>query len=156
MRPYGFHARRSGRRGFTLVEVLVCAALLVIGFVALVAAYGHDTATTQRSEDLTLAAFLANEIHDMALRMPLASVLALDGTVYNPAVLSTGTTGDLAGWGQTVHVAPVSADDLNQTVSATGAKAARVTVDVTYLGKPVLTQVYHVFDLTSVPFTDSN
>ena len=78
----------SARHAFTLVEVLVCAVLLAIGFVALIAAYGHDTIITQRGEDLTLAAFLANEIRDMALQMPLADVLGMDGMVAAPAIAS--------------------------------------------------------------------
>lgn len=156
MRQYAHSAGRSTGRGFTLAEVLVCAVLLAIGFVALIAAYGHDTVTTQRGEDLTVAAFLANEVRDMALQMPLASVFALDGTVYDPAVLSTGSPTDVAGWSQTVHVAAVSKDDLNQTVPVTGAMAARVTVDVVFRGKPSLSQTYYVFDMASVPFTDSD
>ncbi len=156
MRQHAHNAGRATRPGFTLAEVLVCAVLLAIGFVALIAAYGHDTVTTQQGEDLTLAAFLANEVRDMALQMPLASVFAMDGTVYNPAVLSTGSPADLAGWTQTVHVAAVSKDDLNQTVPVAGARAARVTVDVAYRGNPSLSQTYYVFDMASVPFTDSD
>jgi prepilin-type N-terminal cleavage/methylation domain-containing protein len=156
MRQYANSAGRSSGRGFTLAEVLVCAVLLAIGFVALIAAYGHDTVTTQRGEDLTVAGFLANEVRDMALQMPLASVFAMDGTVYNPAVLSTGSPADLAGWTQTVHVAAVSKDDLNRTVPVAGAAAARVTVDVVYRGNLSLSQTYYVFDLASVPFTDAD
>jgi prepilin-type N-terminal cleavage/methylation domain-containing protein len=156
MRRSANQAGRSTARGFTLAEVLVCAVLLAIGFVALIAAYGHDTITTSRGEDLTVAAFLANEIRDMALQMPLASVFALDGTVYNPAVLSTCAPADLAGWTQTVHVAAVSKDDLNHTVPVAGAQAARVTVDVVYRGNLSLSQTYYVFNMASVPFTDGD
>lgn len=141
---------------FTLVEVLVCAVLLAIGFVALIAAYGHDTIITQRGEDLTIAAFLANEIRDVVLQMPLAAVLSLDGMVADPAILSTGSSDGLTNWVQRVHVTPVSKNDLNTTVPMAGAEAARVTVDVYYRGKISLSQTYYVFDLASVPFTDSD
>ncbi|MGB2781362.1 MAG: prepilin-type N-terminal cleavage/methylation domain-containing protein, partial [Phycisphaerae bacterium] len=84
--------KRRSPRAFTLVEVLVCAVLMVLGFVALVAAFGHETVVTQRGEDITLATFLADEIRDRAFGMNFAVVLALDGVSYDPAILSTGAS----------------------------------------------------------------
>lgn len=141
------HARQNG---FTLVEVLVSAVILAIAFTALVAAFGHDSVTTVRGEEVTQATFLADEIHDMALRLPLASVLALNNQTYNPAILSTGSTQGLTNWSQKIAASQVSAADLN----AAGTGAAKLTVEVRRHGKPVLTQVYYVVDMNGVPFTD--
>jgi hypothetical protein len=56
--------------GFTLAEVLICSVILLIGFMALVAAFGLASVSIQRGEDVTVATFLADEIRDMALQMP--------------------------------------------------------------------------------------
>jgi prepilin-type N-terminal cleavage/methylation domain-containing protein len=147
--PYG------RRGGFTLVEVLVCAILLGIGFLALVAAFGQDSVSTQRGEDVTMATFLADEIRDLALQMSFADVLAMDDTTRSPTVLSTGETAARAGWVQHILVDPVSATNLNQPVGAGAAGAARITVEVRSNSKPVLAQTYYVFKMDGVPFTDS-
>lgn len=156
MASHATHAvRRAPARGFTLVEVLICAVLLVLGFTALVAAFGHDTVVAQRGEDVTTGTYLADEIHDMAFQMDFADVLALNGTTYNPAILSTGTSENLADWTQHVTVTPVSGTDLNLTVAAAGATAARLTVEVRLRGAPVVTQTYYRFSMDGVPFTDA-
>jgi len=146
----------NGRRpGFTLAEVLVCALLLALGFVALVAAFGHEGLCTQRAEDVTLATFLADEIRDMALQMNFAQVFGLGAQPFNPAVLSTGDPAGLTGWAQHVTVCPVSATNLNQQVAQGVADAARVTVEVRRNSKPVIAQTYYIFKMDAVPFTDS-
>jgi len=145
----------STQGGFTLVEVLVCSVLLVIGFLALVGAYGHESVVTQRSEDVTVAAFMADEVRDMTLQMTFGDVLNLNGAAFSPARLSTGAAQDLAWWSQHITVAPLSGTDLNKVVSDGSAKAARVTVEVKSHGTPVVTQTYYVFKMDGVPFTDS-
>jgi len=156
--PMPINHKMVGRRtagAFTLVEVMICAVLLALGFIALVAAFGHDTVMAQRAEDTTLGTFLADEIRDMAFQMTFANVLNLDGVVYSPARLSTGSTEDLANWSQLLTVTPVAATDLNQAVAAQGATAARISVEVRLRNTPVLTQTYYKFDMEGVPFTDA-
>jgi len=149
------HLRRGcGRRGFTLAEVIVSAALLAIGFTALVASFGHESVVIQRGEDITLATFLAEEIRDKAFQMAFADALDLDGTTYSPASLSTGVSEDLSNWSQRISVTPVSSSDLNEEVEAAEAQAARLTVEVFAGGNPVLTQTYYIFDFAGVPFTE--
>ena len=140
--------------GFTLVEVLIAAVLMVLGFTALVAAFGYEGVAIQRGEEITYGTFLANEIHDMALRMDFADVFALDDETYDPARLSTGVTQDRPHYAQQIAVAPVDDQDLSTTVSQGDAQAARVTVTILAYDKRVLTQTYYVFDLSEVPFTD--
>jgi prepilin-type N-terminal cleavage/methylation domain-containing protein len=149
------NASNRRRRGFTLAEVLVCALLLALGFVALVAAFGHEGLCTQRAEDVTLATFLADEIRDMALQMNFAQVFNLGAQPFNPAVLSTGDPAGLTGWAQHVTVRPVSATNLNQQVAQGVADAAQLTVEVRRNSKPVIAQTYYIFKMDGVPFTDS-
>ena len=156
MKPLALiNAPNGRRRGFTLAEVLVCALLLALGFVALVAAFGHEGLCTQRAEDVTLATFLADEIRDMALQMNFAEVFNLGAQPFNPAVLSTGDPAGLTGWAQHVTVRPVSATNLNQQVAQGVADAAQLTVEVRRNSKPVIAQTYYIFKMDAVPFTDS-
>jgi len=145
-------ARRVG--GFTLVEVLIASVLVVLAFVALVAAFGYEGLVIQRGEEITYGTFLANEIHDKALRMSFTDVFDLDGTTYDPAILSTDTVQERDEFSQHVAVTPVDATDLGVAVDESVAQAACLTVTVTAHGKPVLTQTYYIFDLAEVPFTD--
>jgi prepilin-type N-terminal cleavage/methylation domain-containing protein len=148
---YAFDGRRGAcRRGFTLAEVLVASTLLVIGFVALVAAFGRDSEVAQRSDDATTATFLADEIHSMALQTPFAGLSALSG--LHPAILSDGTALGDTKWSQFVTVTNVDESDLGYPPSGP-VKAVRLTVDVRALGKSVLTQTYYIFDMTGVPTT---
>jgi len=152
--------RRRPRRpdrpaaGFTLVEVLIASVLVVLAFVALVAAFGYEGVVIQRTEEITYGTFLAGEIHDRALRQSFASIFDLDGQTYDPAILSTGAAQDRDEFAQEIRVTPVQADDLAVTVSPSGAEAVKLDVTILAHGKPVVTQTYYVFDLTDIPFTD--
>jgi hypothetical protein len=153
------HSRNRLKRSrhaaaFTRAEVLVCTVLLGLAFVALVAAYGHDSVVIQRSEEITYGTFLASEVRDRALRMDFADVFDLDGTTYDPAMLSTGVRQAQTQYAQQIAVVPVTAADLNIQVAQAQADAARVTVTVLAYNKPVLEQTYYVFDLSSVPFQE--
>ena len=141
--------------GFTLAEVLICSVIVLIGFMALVAAFGQESVSIQRGEDTTVATFLADEIRDMALQMPFADVLALNGMTYSPVILSTGQAEQRTNWSQIIAVTPVSASDLNHAPTGE-TTAARLTVDVRANGRTVLTQTYYIFKLDAVPYTDSS
>ena len=147
--------RRRGRRpGFTLAEVLVCATLLAIGFVGLLAAYGQETGTVARSEEMTLAISLADEIRDAALGMTFAQVRGLDGADYVPAHLSTGASNDLANWEQVISVAAVQVKDLTKPDASGNPKAVQLTVTIKTRQKTVLVQSYYFFDPSAVIYTD--
>ncbi len=144
----------AARTGFTLAEVLVASVLVVLAFTALVAAFGHQGVVVARSEEIAYGTFLANEIHDMALRMDFADVFNLDGQTYSPALLSTGIAQDRAEYAQQITVTPVDALDLGTVVDEDEAEAARLDVTILAHGKPVMRQTYYVFDLSEVPFSD--
>ena len=154
------HTPNRSRRaaGFTLAEVLVAVVLMGLAFIALVAAFGYNSTVTQRSEDMTLGTFLADEIRGMAFRMSLADTLAMDGTTFSPAVLSTGVPQDSEA---RFRMLPDDGEYRirvylmrNAAVQPQTAKAARITVEVRLRGTPVATQTYYRFDMEGVPFTD--
>ena len=144
--------KRGVRQGFTLAEVLVSAALLALAFTALLASFGHEAVVAQRGEDIMVATYLADEIRTMALQMSFADVLALNGTEYSPAVLSTGANHDVTYWSQHIAVAPVLAADLGVQDDSGAARAARIIVTVSAHGTPVVSATYYVFDISGVPF----
>lgn len=150
----GRYDNRARRSGFTLAEVLISAALIAVAFVALVSAFGHESVVTQRGEEITIATGLADEVRNMALQMEFSGLLDLDGTVFSPAILSTGTAQGDAAWAQTVHVTAVSATDLNAENPESGPLAARVDVSVSRSGRPVVDQAYYVFDRGDVVFVE--
>ena len=143
---------RPARRAFTLAEVLVCAGILSLVFVSLLAALGHESEAVQSGADTTAATFLAEEIRDMALRMDFQDVLALDGTVYDPAVLSTGVAQAQTEFSQVISVVPVDAEDLSATVSPGDAKAAHLVVMVRARGKQAMIQDFYIFDLSDIHY----
>jgi len=144
----------SRAAAFTLLEVLIASVLLVLGFTALVGAFGYEGVVIQRGEEITYGTFLANEIHDMASRMSFDSVFYLDDQTFAPALLSTGTSQDRSEYSQQITVTPVDAEDLSSTVEQENAEAARLTVTILAYDKPVVVQTYYVFDMSEVPFTD--
>ena len=144
--------RQAAPGGFTLAEVLVATVLLALACAALIAAFGYESTVIQRGEEATVATYMAEEIRDMALQMDLEDVFGLDGTVFEPAVLSTGESQDDDRYAQAISVIPVRAADLGLQVQADQADAARMVVTVTARGTPVLTQLYYILDLEGVPY----
>ncbi len=148
--------RTRPKRGFTLAEVLISVVLLALGFIALMAAFGNESVVAQRGEDVMTATYLADEVRDMALGLSFSEVLALDDTTFDPAVLSTGAAQGSARWSQQVWVDPVLVDDLTVIDPSESPAAARVTVAVLCNGDRVMTQVYHLFEMTGVPFVSED
>ncbi len=145
------HKRRRGR-GFTLAEVLIASVVLSLVFVALLAAFGHESLVVQRGEEITVATFLVEEIRDMALQLDFENVFSLDGVTYSPAVLSTGESQSKVQYAQSVEVTPLENSDLETPVSEQDADAALLEVTVTVRDEPVLTQCFHIFDMSGVQY----
>jgi hypothetical protein len=137
--------RRGG--GFTLAEVLICSVILLLGFMAMMAAFGTASVSIQRGEDATVATFLADEVRDWALQRPFDDVLAND--VPFPGIMSTG-------WSVVVVVTPKLATDLTSDVAVdvAAATAARMTVDVRANNQSVVKQAYYIFKLDPGTFMD--
>ncbi len=154
-KPANPSARRGGRRrrGFTLAEVLISSAILSLVFVALLAAFGHGSLVVQRGEEVTVATFLAEEVRDMAIQMDFSDIFLLHQETFDPAILSTGESQSRTEYAQSVVVMPLDSATLALTSPMT-ADAALLAVTVTCRGEPVVTQFFHVFDLSGVQYVE--
>jgi len=138
-------------RGFTLVEVLMAAAIMGILFVALMEALRTGLQMLEQSQRTTIASVLAEEVYQMTLALPLADpqdpthwgvetgelppfddVDDYDGMVFSPPRNTDGNViAGMEDYEQQVTVVSVSEADLNQVVADGASDIARVTVTVT-------------------------
>ena len=149
-------SRRSA--GFTLVEVLVAVAIVGIVFTVLLEAFTVGLRMLEQSRHTTIAAGLAEEIHEMVLTLPLSDpeqptnwgleagesapdfddLDDLDGLVISPPLTSDGfVLADRANYAQQVTVVSVSATDFNQVVADGASDVYRISVSITYQGGEV-------------------
>jgi prepilin-type N-terminal cleavage/methylation domain-containing protein len=77
---HGFPIRRTRRwdAGFTLAEVLVCAVIVTIAFVALLSVIPYSSAAVQSGNQTSTATFLANQKLEEAKSIPWTSAPAND------------------------------------------------------------------------------
>src|ERR1019366_3479471 len=93
------HHRSSG---FTVVEVLVAAFILIVGLVAVAGVVGSTLSNTARSEYMTQAATLATEKLEDLNRYPPS-----DGNVTVPNGTSAGSlTSEITGYYDEVYYSP--------------------------------------------------
>lgn len=152
------HAARRGRRGFTLIEVLVASAIMGMLFVALMEAFRTGLLMLEHSQRMTVGATLAEELHQMTLTMPLDDPQApggwgleggetatqcddiddLDGASFSPPINADGVAiNGLDDYLQEVTVVSVANQDFNQVVADGTSGVYRVTVTVTCDGDQV-------------------
>jgi prepilin-type N-terminal cleavage/methylation domain-containing protein len=146
-----------GRAGFTLVEILVAAAIIGVVFVVLLEAFTVGLRMIEQSRRMTMAAALAEEIHEMVLTLPLSDpevpghwgleagetmppddVDDLDDQVFSPPVGGDGVV--LTGaddYAQHVTVTSVSPGDFSLAVADGTSNVCRVSVSVTHRGLEV-------------------
>ncbi len=60
-----------GARGFTLIEALIATILIGLGAVAVMMSAGSGTKVNQASLDMTQASFLAQELREWTLQLPI-------------------------------------------------------------------------------------
>jgi len=137
--------------GFTLVEVLMAAAIMGILFVALMEALRTGLQMLEQSQRTTVASVLAEEVYQMTLALPVADpqepthwgaeagesapfddVDDFDGAVFSPPRNADGNViAGMEDYEQQVTVVSVSEDDLDEVVADGASGVARVTVVVT-------------------------
>lgn len=93
-----FHFRRQNgsEDGFTLVEVLITIAILLIGVAAIVGVTATGQRAAKRAHDFVNATILGNELAAEALYVGYDSVLPRSGTVNHIAYTTTITTATAA------------------------------------------------------------
>ena len=155
---------RAGRRrgGFSLIEVMVAAALMGVGVTAVMVAMRSGTEVNAAGADTTQACYLAQEIREWTLTLPFndpdpgdqdnppgpdgsdpqAFVDDLDDLMdvtYSPPrdAAGTGLT-DLSDWSQQIILEWKNPDSLQTTMAAGTSDVVRVTVNICRNGRPVL------------------
>jgi prepilin-type N-terminal cleavage/methylation domain-containing protein len=113
------------QRGFTLVEVLVAASVIVVGLTAIATGLQHGVAAVEAGRRQTTALFLAEEKLEDVKAMALLNFAAVAGGAFAPE-------NPVAGYPQyrrIVHVTPDPAGTANTV-------ALRVTVAYGHAGSP--------------------
>ncbi len=75
---------KTGRAGFSLVEILMAVILIAIGITGLMSALTAGTRTNAAGRDLATASFLAQEIREFTLSIPFADPDQDDSTTPGP------------------------------------------------------------------------
>ena len=157
------HRRGWGRGGFSLIEVLVAAAIVGTGVTAIMVAMQTGTEVNAAGSGVTQAAYLAQEVREWTLWLPFTDpdpgdagnppgpdgidpqvfVDDLDDLLdvtYSPPRDGNGTAmTNMAGWSQHVGLEWKDPDDLTTTVSPGSSDVVRVNVTISREGKTVLT-----------------
>lgn len=158
----GLGRDRSGR-GFTLIEMAIATALVGMGVTALVVAARSGTQVNAAGRELTLAAYLVQEVREWTLKLPFSDQDS--GDAYNPpgpdgsdpqdfvddlddlmgVSYSPPRDGDgyaiynMEGWSQQIALEWRDPDSLTTTVSAGASDVIHVSVTISQNGRPLLT-----------------
>jgi len=152
---------RSGRGGFSLIEVAVATAVVGIALTALLVAVGSNTRVGDAGTKLTQGVCLVEEIREWTMALPFRdpdpgdanNPPGPDGTnpqtwvddlddlmdvTYSPPRDGQGVAiFDLTGWSQTISLSWRDPNDPAATVSPGTSDVVYVQVDVAYQNKPV-------------------
>lgn len=155
--------RRSGRGGFTLIEVAVATAIIGIGVVALLVAIASNTRVNDAGSKLSQAIVLAQELREWTMALPFSDqdpgdkgnppgpdgsdpqvfVDDLDdmmGVTYSPPRDGEGQAlHSLQGWAQTIELTWCDPNDLNAVVTPGESNVIYAQVHVAFKGRPILT-----------------
>lgn len=145
------YSRREPRRGFTLLETSLAIVIIGSGLVAVLQLLAAGTISNEAATDLTTAVNLANNIHEITVRLPLfdphypttwnphlssvssfAGVSEFDGSTFSPPIdASRQPIASYSNWSQVVTVQSVADSNLNTVIAdSTSEWTARVTVQV--------------------------
>jgi len=159
----GGAARPAPRdRGFSLVEVMVAAALMGVGVAAVMIAMQSGTNVNAAGRDLTQACYLAQEIREWTLMLPFSDPDLADqgnppgpdgsdpqvfvddlddliGVTYSPPRDgNSNPIAELANWSQQIDLEWKDPDSLRSTVAPGSTDIIRVKVTIRHDDTPVL------------------
>jgi len=125
--------------GFTLIEALFAAMLIGLVVAALAVASGASTMVNGSGLDLSTAEFLIEEIREQTATIDFDTVVALDGTTYNPPKdLSGIDMSEFSAYSQQVTVQYVNPSNLGSVVTGP-TDFVRITITITKNGRPIST-----------------
>ena len=127
------------QKGFTLIEALFAAMLIGLVIAALAVSSGAATMVNGAGIDLSTAEFLIEEIREQTATDDFDTVVALDGTTYNPPKdISSTDMSEFSAYSQQLTVEYVNPSNLTQ-VSGTATEFVRVTVTIIKNSRPIST-----------------
>lgn len=155
-------SRRAPRRGFTLIEAALATVIIGIGVVALLELLAAGSMSNATATEMTVAASLANNIHEISLGLPFTDpvnptsastkesggptayndIWDLNGDTYSPPIdVTRHPVSGYSSWAQQVTVQSVAPTNLTATFppDPVNYSTARVAVVITHKGKPVYT-----------------
>jgi prepilin-type N-terminal cleavage/methylation domain-containing protein len=142
-------ARRSGSRGFTLIEAMLTTVIIGVGVMAMMQLLASGTVNNIEAAELTSGMNIAKSIHEIALQKKMTQIVAMNGTSHQPPWDSRSKPiADLANWKQTIAVNAVNPDNLKTNIVDATPSAVRLTVTVLHNGKNVCSMSWYTFDGT--------
>lgn len=135
------HSKRSGRSagnedGFTLIEVLVAVAIIVLGLVMFAVVSGNIMTQNARASKESIATTLAQDkvesIKNLGLTYDLTDANGLANPVYSSSVWSASSDEVIDAGGDTGTSDAIYTRTWTITTNATGAYFTDIYVDVTW------------------------
>jgi type II secretory pathway pseudopilin PulG len=163
-----YRTSRSARGGFSLIEAVVAIAVVGFGVASLMVAMASGTQVNARSEEITQATFLAQQIREWTMTIPFYDqdegdkdnppgpdgtdpqtfVDDLDdlmGVTYSPPRDGEGDPlSDMDGWSQTIEISPRRPDDIRSEVQSGWSTVLYVEVTIRRDGREVLRTGWYV------------
>jgi prepilin-type N-terminal cleavage/methylation domain-containing protein len=104
-------AASQGRKGFSLVEILIAIVLVGLSITALVTASNSFTMANGAGADLSTAEFLAEQIRELTIQLPVSDPAAVNWTNFGPETGETlDTYNDVDDFDGATFSPPISAD----------------------------------------------
>lgn len=127
---------RRGRKGFSLIEVAVATVIIGLGVTALLSAVSAGTRSNRAGQQMTQAAFLAQEVREWSVRQNFDNLASATNTPPHDA-LGNAITG-LSDWTQDIVVTWRNPASI-KTVSATATDMVYVEVTISHKNQNLLT-----------------
>ena len=119
--------RQPNRSGFTLLEVAIATLIVAIGITALLTASASCTKTNAAGQELTNAAFLAQEMREYCAGLN-PSDLSLASEYSPPVDASLSTISGMSNWKQVITLQWKDPNGLADSATETDIRYVRVTV----------------------------
>src|SRR5262249_18358511 len=138
--------RRRRPAGFTLIEAALATVIVGVGVVGLLQFMAAGTVANVDAAEATTGMNLAQNIHELTLETPFASLPSLPGIASSPPVNGQGPTrANFDEWSQVIAVKSVDPDHVENTVTTPSPTCRCITVVVLRNGTQVCASSWYAF-----------